>query len=377
MGRKMGKIWTIGVILCGMLCSEAGAQSSPLKFAQQSWDFGQIKEDGGRVSHAFEFVNASSAPAVIEQVTVSCGCTKPEYSRAPVKPSEKGTLVISYDPEGRPGAFRRDIVVQSGGATGKTVLTITGEVLPAEKSFGEMYPVRAGDLMLAWRNVNLGYVPRGGVKSTAIEYYNPTRQPLTLSPVYRGRKPYFDIALSKQRLAPGEKGVMTLSYDLRDNDVWGMLKDSFSLIVNDIPVDVLFSASGVACEDFSGMTPDEKERAPKAAFSSQYHSFGTMKAGGEPKREFTITNQGKEPLRIRDMKLGDDRSGRDGVVRRDALDQKCACRTVDGPYRADTERSVPSAARNTACGYDRALGQGGGDRRDDGAGKQEKTKPNR
>ena len=301
----MGRIWTIGMILCGMLCSEASAQNSPLKFAQQSWDFGRIKEDGGKVSHAFEFVNASSAPAVIEQVTVSCGCTKPEYSRAPVKPSEKGTLVISYDPEGRPGAFRRDIVVQSGGATGKTVLTITGEVLPAEKSFGEMYPVRAGDLMLAWRNVNLGYVPRGGVKSTAIEYYNPTRQPLTLSPVYRDRKPYFDIALSKQRLAPGEKGVMTLSYDLRDNDVWGMLKDSFSLIVNDIPVDVLFSASGVACEDFSGMTPDEKERAPKAVFSSQYHGFGTMKAGGEPKREFTIPNQGKEPLRIRDMKLGD------------------------------------------------------------------------
>lgn len=142
--------------------------------------------------------------------------------------------------------------MQSGGATGKTVLTITGEVLPAEKSFGEMYPVRAGDLMLAWRNVNLGYVPRGGVKSTAIEYYNPTRQPLTLSPVYRDRKPYFDIALSKQRLAPGEKGVMTLSYDLRDNDVWGMLKDSFSLIVNDIPVDVLFSASALPARIFRG-----------------------------------------------------------------------------------------------------------------------------
>lgn len=45
---------------------------------------------------------------------------------------------------------------------------------------------------------------------------------------------------------------MTLSYDLRDNDVWGMLKDSFSLIVNDIPVDVLFSASGVALRGFFG-----------------------------------------------------------------------------------------------------------------------------
>lgn len=70
--------------------------------------------------------------------------------------------------------------------------------------------------------------------------------------MYRDRKPYFDIALSKQRLAPGEKGVMTLSYDLRDNDVWGMLKDSFSLIVNDIPVDVLFSASALPARIFRG-----------------------------------------------------------------------------------------------------------------------------
>ena len=140
--------------------------------------------------------------------------------------------MISYDPEGRPGAFRRDIVVQSGGATGKTVLTITGEVLPAEKSFGEMYPVRAGDLMLAWRNVNLGYVPRGGVKSTAIEYYNPTRQPLTLSPVYRDRKPYFDIALSKQRLAPGET-VSFVAMLSTKNAPAGRLMDHIVLILND------------------------------------------------------------------------------------------------------------------------------------------------
>lgn len=45
---------------------------------------------------------------------------------------------------------------------------------------------------------------------------------------------------------------MTLSYDLRDNDVWGMLKDSFSLIVNDIPVDVLFSASALPARIFRG-----------------------------------------------------------------------------------------------------------------------------
>ena len=44
----MERIWTIGMILCGMLCSEASAQNSPLKFAQQSWDFGRIKEDGGK-----------------------------------------------------------------------------------------------------------------------------------------------------------------------------------------------------------------------------------------------------------------------------------------------------------------------------------------
>ena len=85
----MGRIWTIGMILCGMLCSEASAQNSPLKFAQQSSGFRSDQGRRERYSDAFEFVNASSAPAVIEQVTVPCGCTKPEYSRAPVKPSEK------------------------------------------------------------------------------------------------------------------------------------------------------------------------------------------------------------------------------------------------------------------------------------------------
>lgn len=119
------------------------------------------------------------------------------------------------------------------------------------------------------------------------------------------------------------------------------------------------------------MTPDEKERAPKAVFSSQYHGFGTMKAGGEPKsREFTITNQGKEPLRIRDMKLGDrmsttldpDRAIAPGetvsFVAMLSTKNAPAGRLMDHIVLILNRPSRP-LRENTACGYDRALGQGG------------------
>ncbi|MFR5870494.1 MAG: DUF1573 domain-containing protein [Alistipes sp.] len=51
---------------------------------------------------------------MIEKVTVTCGCTTPQYSREPYV-GGRGTIRIAYNPEGRPGAFRKDITIQSSG----------------------------------------------------------------------------------------------------------------------------------------------------------------------------------------------------------------------------------------------------------------------
>lgn len=294
------------LILCCVLWGggEVRAQASVLKFEPETWDFGKIREEDGQVSHTFGFTNEGSAPAVIEKVTVSCGCTTPEYSRAPVRPGEKGSIRITFDPEGRPGAFRKDITVQSGGGKGQNVITISGEVTPRPQELSETYPVKAGDLLLSGEAVNLGYVPRGSVKSSALRCYNPTDRPLTLRVVYDKKRSYCDVGLSAERLAPGQEGVVTITYDLRNIDRWGVLTAGFSLLVDGMPAGGPLSVSGVAVEDFSDLDPTRKERTPKAVFSSQYHNFGVQKPGADLRREFTLSNGGKEPLVIRDMKLG-------------------------------------------------------------------------
>ena len=162
----------------------------------------------------------------------------------------------------------------------------------------------AGALRLATRTVNLGYVPRGSIKAKTIEYYNDTERPLNMTVVYPKTKPYLDVALSATRIEPKQKGVLTVTYDLRDCDVWGVLSGAFSLMVNDELADTEFSTTGIATDDFSSLTAAELEQAPKAAFSSQYYHFGNQKAAGELRRDFTLTNDGKEPLVFRDMKLG-------------------------------------------------------------------------
>lgn len=336
------------------------AQNSVLEFPQQVWNFGTIREADGAVSHEFEFENKGKSPVVIEKVTVTCGCTTPQYSREPVRPGGRGTIRIAYNPEGRPGAFRKDITIQSSGG-GRNVISITGEVTPRPQEVGELYPVRAGALRLATRTVNLGYVPRGSIKAKTIEYYNDTERPLNMTVVYPKTKPYLDVALSATRIEPKQKGVLTVTYDLRDCDVWGVLSGAFSLMVNDELADTEFSATGIATDDFSSLTAAELEQAPKAAFSSQYYHFGNQKAAGELRRDFTLTNDGKEPLVFPRYEIGTahvhdarsrtgDRPGRKRHVQRYAEYERRPRREADGSYRIDRQRSVAADARNPAGG---------------------------
>lgn len=82
-------------------------------------------------------------------------------------------------------------------------------------------------------------------------------------------------------LEPATGGVMTLSFDLRNADVWGRVNQTFYLTVNGQQRPVRFTVSGIAVEDFSGLSQQELAQAAKAQFTAQYYHFGDMKAGEE------------------------------------------------------------------------------------------------
>lgn len=107
----------------------ASAQKKAVISAPESaYNFGDIKETDGKVSHTFQIKNEGEAPLVITRVIASCGCTTPEWTREPIAPGKTGELTVTFDPTGRPGPFTKTVAIYSNGKTGNYVLTITGDV---------------------------------------------------------------------------------------------------------------------------------------------------------------------------------------------------------------------------------------------------------
>lgn len=105
--------------------SDNGAQ---IEITESEFDFGEILEADGPVSHTFEVKNIGTAPLVITRVNASCGCTKPEFSREPIAPGKSTKIKITYNPAGRPGQFVKTIAIYSNGTEGALTVRIRGVV---------------------------------------------------------------------------------------------------------------------------------------------------------------------------------------------------------------------------------------------------------
>lgn len=97
-----------------------------MKFKSEVHDFGNVKE-GDKAEYEFTFVNKSKKPITIQNVTSTCGCTSPHWSKEPVAPGKKGSVTVSYSTPGRVGPINRQVTVMTD--AGNKVLKISGTVI--------------------------------------------------------------------------------------------------------------------------------------------------------------------------------------------------------------------------------------------------------
>lgn len=109
--------------------TEQAVSGPEITFPEKEFNFGFIPEDGGPVTHFFEFTNTGDAPLVIISATASCGCTRPSYPTEPIAPGKKGKIKVTFIPEGRPGEFEKVIKVRTNDKESKKIsLKIVGTV---------------------------------------------------------------------------------------------------------------------------------------------------------------------------------------------------------------------------------------------------------
>lgn len=91
------------------------------------YDFGVVKE-GEKVTHVYNFTNTGKAPLILSNVSASCGCTTPEYSKHPINPGEKGSVTVVFDSQNQVGMQQKIITVLSNANPSRTILQLKGEV---------------------------------------------------------------------------------------------------------------------------------------------------------------------------------------------------------------------------------------------------------
>ena len=90
-------------------------------------DFGSIPLNEKR-EHVFKLVNTGNKPLVVYDVTTSCGCTKAEYGKEPVRPGDTLDLKVIYNAEDK-GLFRKSLRVYCNVEEAPLKLTVMGTVL--------------------------------------------------------------------------------------------------------------------------------------------------------------------------------------------------------------------------------------------------------
>lgn len=124
----MKKFLIMSVMLMASVCFAMAQQNqASIKFDKMIHNFGTFSENQPTQKCVFTFTNVGTAPLIINQAVASCGCTIPSYTKAPIKPGEKGEIKVTYNGTGAfPGHFKKIITVRTNGVTELTRLYIEG-----------------------------------------------------------------------------------------------------------------------------------------------------------------------------------------------------------------------------------------------------------
>ena len=102
------------------------APNTSVELSETEKNFGNILLNEKR-EHIFKLVNTGNKPLVVYDVTTSCGCTKAEYGKEPVRPGGILELKVIYNAEDK-GYFSKSLRVYCNVEEAPLKLTVIGTV---------------------------------------------------------------------------------------------------------------------------------------------------------------------------------------------------------------------------------------------------------
>jgi len=302
--KKLSLLWL--AVVTAVCC----VAQPEIKFENTTYDFGKIKEEGGKVTGKFVFTNVGNEPLELTNVRPGCGCTAANYTKGAIAPGEQGYIEATYNPYNRPGAFNKNIRVttnepkflENDKATPHMIF-IKGEVIKRPPTEFEKagYTKTSGMLRIKEPDVAHNMMNTESVTDT---FYvrNFWTKPVSIKLDKAGEYVSEVSRNFGSELNPGQEGYIILKYDAAKRDAFGQQKDMVTFITNDSIEQTKRVHYAVNIkEDFSKLTPKQLKKAPVSSVSAQEINFGDLQKSTSKTQTITIQNTGKDPLIIRKL----------------------------------------------------------------------------
>lgn len=201
---------TLVFVAFTILCLNAYSQKSntpAIRFDISEFDFGKVDENGGNITHRFNFTNTGQSPLVINNVNVTCGCTTSGWSKEPIAPGGKGYIDANFNPKGRPGKFTRSYTVLSNAENNQLVLKLTGEVI------SNLPTCENTAAAIKFSNPNYEFnVKEGEQVKYAYTFENTGNAPLIINQV-KSNCDCVKVEIKNTTVAPGKKGEIVATFN--------------------------------------------------------------------------------------------------------------------------------------------------------------------
>jgi len=262
-------------------------------------DFGTFHESEGEQSYTFNFVNTGDSALIIKKVHSTCGCTVAQYPTDPIAPGEHSSIVVTYSPSGRPGPFKKSVLVYTNSSVHKAQLTIKGIVIGAPESVKTHFPVGVGELQFTKLTLAPGEIEKGLMRNSVSTLYNSSRDTIVIS--FDNNTSHIKPHAVPDTVVPGGISTMSFFFDSSLTPVWGINDDNVTVIAtplhnkNDATNAVINIVANVI-EDFSHLSNEDLAKAPVCSISSNKVIINDISQDKPCITNFTLKNGGKNNL---------------------------------------------------------------------------------
>lgn len=274
--------------------------SDALEIDKTVHNFGDILLESGPVSCSFTITNKGSMPAVIYNVSSSCGCTNVTWTKEPLMPGKSGKISVTYSNDEGAYPFDKSLTVYISDVKKPVILKVRGVSVAKKKPLSESYPVHFGPLAMKDTEFKCGNLEQGTQRSNTVIVANISDKPVKID--FTGVSNNLSIKVSPNPIPAQSTAEMTCTVTA-SRDLWGKNYYWATPMVNGSAVKTSAGDSKIGIwaftkENFSNLSDSEKAKAARPMFEESTYSFGKVKRGATVNAEFTFKNEGKTDFTV-------------------------------------------------------------------------------